>query len=183
MPLPDHKTTADYMEGLFHLELKLQPDVSTETRRGSQSQQGAAVGNLEKAVADHKKSQNFTSSELSSSQRKQSLSSHVVEEVPTTTTSQKQKTATGPADPQYNAQSNQPMMKNQDFSHSPNGSVHNENYVMASSDSTEAPVSPNAKSQENNEQKMQPNAANATASYRRLVSQLLIIIPSLHIHI
>ncbi|CAL8081835.1 unnamed protein product [Orchesella dallaii] len=34
VPLPDHKTTADYMEGLFHLELKLQPE--TMERRGSQ---------------------------------------------------------------------------------------------------------------------------------------------------
>lgn len=170
VPLPDHKTTADYMEGLFHLELKLQPDISPETRRGSQSQQGA-VANLEKAVADNKKSQSFTSSDLSSSQRRQP-SPHVVEEVPTTT-SQKQKTATGPTDPQYNGQNNQAMMKTQDFSHSPNVSVHSENYLMASPDSTEAPVqTPNAKSQENNEQKMQPNSANITASYRRLVYQL-----------
>jgi hypothetical protein len=26
VPLPEHKTTADYMEGLFQLELKLKPE-------------------------------------------------------------------------------------------------------------------------------------------------------------
>lgn len=48
MPLPDHKTTADYMEGLFHLELKLQPE--TGDRRAAQ------IVNLDQQAATYEMS-------------------------------------------------------------------------------------------------------------------------------
>lgn len=38
VPLPEHKTTADYMEGLFHLELKLKQEKSEkETNTSARS--------------------------------------------------------------------------------------------------------------------------------------------------
>lgn len=50
MPLPDHKTSADYMEGLFHLKLSKKDQM--ELRSGSSSSTTSSTSNSPSSSPD-----------------------------------------------------------------------------------------------------------------------------------
>lgn len=153
VPLPDHKTTADYMEGLFHLELKLQPE--TLERRGSQGASG--VMQLEKAISD--KSQNQTCAQDLKSEPQTSPCKGEA-------TSQQKKTATVMDPVQKGNTSPQGQNRKVGFIHSSGGS--GELYDKSSTATLRSPSpATGSKTHENIDSNEKPQKNSPPSSYRK----------------